>query len=309
MQLKGRWWRWFYWYSGLGYPYRLSYPSEESLTQLFDLTHRSTLIQSFWFCMMISHNLSVRIRWCMLGVYLKSGLILCELKKFMLLFRNKIVDHWVDLAYSYIILRFARRIDFLIPNISLALAINEVNGNWTMVFVLDLQSPDMIPANAEPLFQGHEVNVKYILQWISMIWWRRFHVFKDNRTSSKNYFCFSIYPEHFKRIREGAQASLFIKLSNFGKHQTAHNQLVIFPADSKLLAWAGTAMGIIPMDPLTSIVNMAIESICMLCCLSNILIWIYLETKCTLKETWLPLYHPELKAEVSFQVNSYYSSS
>jgi hypothetical protein len=33
-----------------------------------------------------------------------------------------------------------------------------------MAFVLDLQSPDMIPAIAEPLFQGYEANVKYILQ-------------------------------------------------------------------------------------------------------------------------------------------------
>jgi hypothetical protein len=36
----------------------------------------------------------------------------------------------------------------------------EVNGNRTMVLVLDLQSPDMIPAIAEPLFQGYEANVE-----------------------------------------------------------------------------------------------------------------------------------------------------
>ena len=36
----------------------------------------------------------------------------------------------------------------------------EVNGNRTMVFVLDLASPDMIPAIAEPLFQGYEANVE-----------------------------------------------------------------------------------------------------------------------------------------------------
>jgi len=36
----------------------------------------------------------------------------------------------------------------------------EVNGNRTMVFVLDLPSPDMIPAIAEPLFQGYEANVE-----------------------------------------------------------------------------------------------------------------------------------------------------
>jgi hypothetical protein len=36
----------------------------------------------------------------------------------------------------------------------------EVNGNRTMVFVLDLQSPEMIPAIAEPLFQGYEANVE-----------------------------------------------------------------------------------------------------------------------------------------------------
>ena len=36
----------------------------------------------------------------------------------------------------------------------------EVNGNRTMVFVLDLSSPDMIPAIAEPLFQGYEANVE-----------------------------------------------------------------------------------------------------------------------------------------------------
>jgi hypothetical protein len=29
-----------------------------------------------------------------------------------------------------------------------------------MVFVLDLPSPDMIPAIAEPLFQGYEANVE-----------------------------------------------------------------------------------------------------------------------------------------------------
>lgn len=36
----------------------------------------------------------------------------------------------------------------------------EVNGNRTMVLVLDLASPDMIPAIAEPLFQGYDANVE-----------------------------------------------------------------------------------------------------------------------------------------------------
>ena len=36
----------------------------------------------------------------------------------------------------------------------------EVNGNRTMVLVLDLPSPDMIPAIAEPLFQNFEANVE-----------------------------------------------------------------------------------------------------------------------------------------------------
>lgn len=36
----------------------------------------------------------------------------------------------------------------------------EVNGNRTMVLVLDLPSPDMIPAIAEPLFQGFDANVE-----------------------------------------------------------------------------------------------------------------------------------------------------
>ena len=36
----------------------------------------------------------------------------------------------------------------------------EVNGNWTMVFVLDLPSPDMIPAVVEPIFQAHDANVE-----------------------------------------------------------------------------------------------------------------------------------------------------
>ena len=36
----------------------------------------------------------------------------------------------------------------------------EVNGNRTMVFVLDLPSSDMIPAIAEPLFQRYEANVE-----------------------------------------------------------------------------------------------------------------------------------------------------
>lgn len=36
----------------------------------------------------------------------------------------------------------------------------EVNGNRTMVFVLDLASSDMIPAVAEPLFQGFEANLE-----------------------------------------------------------------------------------------------------------------------------------------------------
>jgi hypothetical protein len=36
----------------------------------------------------------------------------------------------------------------------------EVNGNRTMVFVLDLPSSDTIPAIAEPLFQGYDANVE-----------------------------------------------------------------------------------------------------------------------------------------------------
>lgn len=36
----------------------------------------------------------------------------------------------------------------------------EVNGMRTMVFVLDLSSPDMLPAIAEPLFQGFDANVE-----------------------------------------------------------------------------------------------------------------------------------------------------
>ena len=36
----------------------------------------------------------------------------------------------------------------------------EVNGNRTMIFVLDLPSPDMIPTIADPLFQGYEANVE-----------------------------------------------------------------------------------------------------------------------------------------------------
>ncbi|MGI0044876.1 MAG: hypothetical protein ACRD47_14315 [Nitrososphaeraceae archaeon] len=36
----------------------------------------------------------------------------------------------------------------------------EVNGNRTLVFVLDLPSPDMIPAIAEPLFQQFDANVE-----------------------------------------------------------------------------------------------------------------------------------------------------
>jgi hypothetical protein len=36
----------------------------------------------------------------------------------------------------------------------------EVNGNRTMVFILDLPSSDMIPAIAEPLFQGFDANVE-----------------------------------------------------------------------------------------------------------------------------------------------------
>jgi len=36
----------------------------------------------------------------------------------------------------------------------------EVNGNRTFVFVLDLPSPDMIPAIVEPLFQGFDANVE-----------------------------------------------------------------------------------------------------------------------------------------------------
>ena len=36
----------------------------------------------------------------------------------------------------------------------------EVNGNRTMVFVLDLPSSDMIPAIVEPFFQAHDANVE-----------------------------------------------------------------------------------------------------------------------------------------------------
>jgi hypothetical protein len=36
----------------------------------------------------------------------------------------------------------------------------DVNGNRTMVFVLDLPSPDMIPDIVEPLFQGYDANVE-----------------------------------------------------------------------------------------------------------------------------------------------------
>ncbi|HZA68520.1 MAG TPA: hypothetical protein VE548_02395 [Nitrososphaeraceae archaeon] len=36
----------------------------------------------------------------------------------------------------------------------------EVNGNRTMVLVLDLPSPDMMPAIVEPLFQGFDANVE-----------------------------------------------------------------------------------------------------------------------------------------------------
>jgi hypothetical protein len=36
----------------------------------------------------------------------------------------------------------------------------EMNGLRTMVFVLDLSSPDMIPSVAEPLFQEHDANVE-----------------------------------------------------------------------------------------------------------------------------------------------------
>ena len=36
----------------------------------------------------------------------------------------------------------------------------EVNGNRTMVLVLDLPSPDMIPAIVEPLFQGFDANIE-----------------------------------------------------------------------------------------------------------------------------------------------------
>lgn len=36
----------------------------------------------------------------------------------------------------------------------------EVNGNRTMVLVLDLPGTDMIPAIAEPLFQGYDANVE-----------------------------------------------------------------------------------------------------------------------------------------------------
>lgn len=36
----------------------------------------------------------------------------------------------------------------------------EMGGNRTFIFVLDLQSIDMIPAIAEPLFQGYEAHVE-----------------------------------------------------------------------------------------------------------------------------------------------------
>jgi hypothetical protein len=36
----------------------------------------------------------------------------------------------------------------------------EMSGLRTMVFVLDLSSPDMIPAIAEPLFQEYDANVE-----------------------------------------------------------------------------------------------------------------------------------------------------
>jgi hypothetical protein len=36
----------------------------------------------------------------------------------------------------------------------------EMNGLRTMVFVLDLSSPDMIPSMAEPLFQAYDANVE-----------------------------------------------------------------------------------------------------------------------------------------------------
>jgi hypothetical protein len=36
----------------------------------------------------------------------------------------------------------------------------EVNGCRTMIFFLDLQSPDMLPAIAEPLFQEFDANVE-----------------------------------------------------------------------------------------------------------------------------------------------------
>jgi hypothetical protein len=36
----------------------------------------------------------------------------------------------------------------------------DVNGNRTMVFVLDLPSPNMIPDIVEPLFQGFDANVE-----------------------------------------------------------------------------------------------------------------------------------------------------
>ncbi len=36
----------------------------------------------------------------------------------------------------------------------------EINGNRTFVLVLDLPSPDMLPAIAEPLFQQFDANVE-----------------------------------------------------------------------------------------------------------------------------------------------------
>jgi hypothetical protein len=36
----------------------------------------------------------------------------------------------------------------------------EMDGYRTFIFVLDLPSTDMIPAIAEPLFQGYEANVE-----------------------------------------------------------------------------------------------------------------------------------------------------
>jgi hypothetical protein len=57
--------------------------------------------------------------------------------------------------------KFLQNIEDYIKKFSCEAAyFTEINGNRTMVFVLDLPSTDMIPAIAEPLFQGFEANVE-----------------------------------------------------------------------------------------------------------------------------------------------------